>query len=452
MTGLHMRLWFTSALLPEGWRRDVRVTLRGARIASVEAGVPAGAGDERHGTAVPGMANLHSHAFQRAMSGLTETRGATQESFWTWRQTMYRFLDRLAPEDVEAVASLAYAEMLESGFTRVGEFHYLHHDRDGRPYDRPAELSWRIAAAAAETGIGLTLLPVFYAHSGFGGAAPSEGQRRFVTDLDSFSRLVADASDAVRGVPGADLGIAPHSLRAVTPDELRHLVTLGERWPIHLHVAEQTREVEDCVAWSGRRPVEWLLDNAPVDRRWCLIHATHMTSGETTRLAASGATAGLCPLTEANLGDGVFPAHAYREAGGHYGIGSDSNVRIDMPLELMMLEYSQRLTLRGRNVMADAPGASTGRSLFEAARLGGARALGQSALGIEPGAPADLVTLAAGDDADATFDHWIFGSRPRSVAAVWRHGRQVVADGRHVGRDAIAARYRTTLARILGRP
>ncbi len=449
-----MSLWFTSALLPEGWRRDVRVTLAGPLIASVTAGVAADAEDMRHGAAVPGMANLHSHAFQRAMAGLTEIRGATADSFWTWRQTMYRFLDRLDPEDVEAVAALAYAEMLESGFTRVGEFHYLHHAPDGRPYARPAELSGRIAAAAAETGIGLTLLPVFYAHAGFGGLPPSEGQRRFVTGLDSFARLVADASDAVKGVPGADLGIAPHSLRAVTPDELRHLVTLGEGRPIHIHVAEQTREVEDCVAWSGRPPVAWLLDSAPVDARWCLIHATHMTPDETTRLAASGAAAGLCPLTEANLGDGVFPARAYVEAGGRYGIGSDSNVRIDLSLELMTLEYSQRLTLRGRNIMAEAPGASTGRSLFEAARLGGAQSLAQPALGIAPGAPADLVALVdpdgpAGQSADTTLDRWIFGTRTSPVEAVWRHGRQVVADGRHVRRDAIAARYAATLARIL---
>ncbi|HEY9235403.1 MAG TPA: formimidoylglutamate deiminase, partial [Phenylobacterium sp.] len=341
--------WFQTALLPAGWVRDVRLSVERGQIASVETGVPAGGSDVRAAIGSPGLPNLHSHAFQRAMAGLTEVRGPEGDSFWTWRELMYRFVGKLSPDDVEAIAALAFAEMLEAGFTRVGEFHYLHHDTDGLPYADIAEMAARIAAAAEATGIGLTLLPVFYAHSGFGGAAPLESQKRFLNDIAGYGRLYEAARHAVRGLPDAVVGVAPHSLRAVTEAELAEVTRLDG--PIHIHIAEQVKEVDDCLAWSGARPVEWLQDRFYPDRRWCLVHATHMTASERGRLAASGAAAGLCPITEANLGDGVFPAAAYLAEAGVFGVGSDSNVRIDAAEELRLLEYGQRLSERARNVL-----------------------------------------------------------------------------------------------------
>ena len=284
----------------------MRVAIEDGVIVAVESGAAAREGDERHAIMAPAAANVHSHAFQRAMAGLAEIRGRDIDTFWTWRETMYRFALTMSPDDVEAVAAQLYVEMLEAGFAAVAEFHYLHHAPDGSPYGSPAEMAGRIIAAARRVGIGMTLLPVFYAHSTFGGAPPRPEQRRFVNDVASFAQLVDDCRRMVRGVPGETVGIAPHSLRAVTPSELFELASLAGDAPIHIHAAEQIKEVEDCVAWSGARPVRWLLDNADVDERWCLVHATHMDKAETQGLARSGAVAGLCPVTEANLGDGIF--------------------------------------------------------------------------------------------------------------------------------------------------
>ncbi|WP_068092380.1 formimidoylglutamate deiminase, partial [Novosphingobium rosa] len=379
------------ALLPGGWTKDVRLTVSAGVITGVTAGVAALAGDERHEIALPGLPNLHSHAFQRGMAGFAEVTGDSADSFWTWREVMYRFLARLSPEDMRAIAAMAYVEMLESGFTRVGEFHYLHHDPQGAPYSDCAEMAGAVAQAAQETGIALTLLPVFYAHAGFGGQAPGAGQRRFIHTLDGFARMREAASRLLAGQPDAVLGVAPHSLRAVTPGELGELVRQAPGGPVHIHIAEQTREVDDCLAWSGQRPVAWLLDHADVDARWCLVHATHMTVAETRALAATGAVAGLCPITEANLGDGLFPALEFMAAGGRWGVGSDSNVLIDAAEELRWLEYGQRLVQRRRNLHAQKPGAHTGDALLGSALAGGAQALGGQAA-LAAGAPADFVT------------------------------------------------------------
>jgi formiminoglutamate deiminase len=447
-------LFAGQALLPSGWTNDVRIIVDGDRITHLHAGAEPVPGDERHAIVVPAMPNLHSHAFQRGMAGLAERRGSSTDSFWSWREVMYRFALAMTPDDVEAVAAQLYVEMLEAGFGRVGEFHYLHHDGDGRPYENLAEMAGRIAAAAQATGIGLTLLPVLYAHSTFGGAAPAEGQRRFVNDPERFARLLEESRRAAASLDGAVVGIAPHSLRAVTPGELADVVATAASGPIHIHVAEQVKEVEDCLAWSGARPVEWLLANAPVDRRWCLIHATHMTDGETDMLAASGATAGLCPVTEANLGDGTFAAARFLDAGGRFGVGSDSNVLIGVADELRQLEYSQRLLHRQRNVLGRANG-STGRRLFDAALAGGATALGAGPAGIAPGNAADLVSLdaghptLAGKSGDAILDAWIFAAGAR-VDCVWVRGRKLVEDGRHRHREAIADAFRTVISRLAG--
>lgn len=440
------------ALLPDGWRSDVRIVISDGKIATAEANTSPLPGDERHSILLSGMPNLHSHAFQRGMAGLAELRGPSADSFWNWREVMYRFALSMTPDQVEAVAAQLYVEMLEAGFSRVGEFHYLHHDRDGRPYANIAEMAERIIAAASETGIGLTLLPVFYAHSSFGGAAPNEGQRRFINDVNQFSRLVEKSRESLRALTQAVVGVAPHSLRAVTPEELENITAMAPEGPIHIHIAEQMKEVEDCLAWSGARPVEWLLANAKVDQRWCLIHATHMTDTETTDMAKSGAVAGLCPITEANLGDGTFAAPLFMQHGGRFGIGSDSNVLIGLPNELRQLEYSQRLAHRARNVLAVA-GGSTGRALFDAALEGGSSALGAGASRITAGASADLVSLdgkhpsLAGKAGDAILDAWIFANGTK-IDCVWVHGRKLVSDGRHARRDAIAERFRKVMTAL----
>lgn len=445
-------LHFRSALLPDGWQNDVGVRLSEGRIAAITTGAAPEPGAECHAVGLAGMPNLHSHAFQRAMVGLTERRGEVTDNFWSWRVAMYHFALTMTPDDLEVVASQLYAEMLEAGFTRVGEFHYLHHDRDGRPYAAIAEMAERILAAADRTGIGVTLLPTFYAHANFGQAEPLPEQRRFVSTLDQFARLLEATQAAATRRPGTVVGVAPHSLRAVTPDELAAVAALAGGTPIHIHAAEQMKEVEDCIAWSGTRPVSWLLDHMQLGARWCLIHATHMVEAETARLAKSGAIVGLCPLTEANLGDGTFAAVAFLVAGGRFGIGSDSNVEICAAAELRQLEYSQRLRHNQRNVLAG-QGASTGRALFTAAVHGGATALGVSS-GLRVGAPADIVTLRADHlsypclEGDRWLDTWIFSAGKALVDCVWVGGEKLVEDGRHRARTAIAERYRTVLQRL----
>ncbi|MDQ2066026.1 formimidoylglutamate deiminase [Xinfangfangia sp. CPCC 101601] len=443
-----MRIHAAAALLPAGWVEDVRVELSESRIAGISVGVPAQADDTRVEALIPGMPNLHSHTFQRGFSGLTELRGPGKDSFWTWREVMYRFALQLNPEGVQAIAALACVEMLEAGYTRLGEFHYLHHAPDGRPYDDPAELSLRIFAAAEETGIALTHLPVFYAHGGFGGAAPNEGQRRFLHSLDAFDRLM-ERCEARMTRPQDRLGLAPHSLRGATPEEIRYLAAQWPDRPFHIHIAEQVKEVEDSLAHSGARPVEALLAETPVGPNWCLIHATHLTEAEITGIAQSGAVAGLCPVTEANLGDGIFPAPGFLAQGGRFGVGTDSNVAISVAQELQMLEYSQRLSLRGRNICTEA--GSTGTALFNAALQGGAQALAAPQQELATGAPADLVALRdpmALSNPASLLDRWIFGSGV-AVDQVWASGRHVVQDGRHPERDRIRRAASEVMRKLL---
>ncbi len=447
-----MALWFERAWIDKNWAKDVRLTIADGRIASIETGVAAAPDDERHRLALPGLCNVHSHGFQRGMAGLSERRSRPDDNFWSWREIMYRFLDRLTPDDVAAITAQAYAEMLETGFTRVGEFHYLHHDPAGATYADPAEMAGAIVRASGETGIGLTLLPVFYAHGNFDAAPPSPGQRRFLSDIDGFATLLDASRSKLSG--DANIGVAPHSLRAVTPEELAALLELSPAGPVHIHAAEQVKEVADCVEWSGARPVEWLLDNAGVDARWCLIHSTHLDANEVSRLAASGAVAGLCPITENNLGDGIFPAVDYLASGGRFGIGTDSNILVDAAQELRALEYSQRLAQRARALLADEASPFVGANLFARAAQGGAQALGVPA-GIAVGHAADIVSLDldhpafAGTDDATLLDRWIFAARAGSVDSVWRAGAKRVEKGRHVDAEAIGAAYRACVARLL---
>lgn len=447
-------LHFGLVLLEQGWTENVRIHHRQGLCTAIETGIDAAPGDDRNDIAIPGMPNLHSHAFQRGMAGMAERRGPANDSFWTWRELMYRFVNRISPEDLTDIASMAYVEMLETGFTRVGEFHYLHHDRDGRAFEQRAVMSAAIVEAARSTGIALTHLPVFYAHSGFGGAAPGEEQRRFIHDIDGFARLLEGARVAARDLPDAIVGIAPHSLRAVTLEELQDLVTLAQGGPIHIHVAEQLREVEDCVTCYGARPVELLLERVPVDDRWCLVHATHMTDAEAADMARRGAVAGLCPITEANLGDGLFNLVSFRQNGGVFGIGSDSNVLIDASEELRLLEYGQRLFTRQRNVVSDVEGDNTGRILFDKARAGGGAALGVPSV-IAEGHALDAVSLKSshpaltGKTGNDLLSSWIFAGGRTAIDCVWRRGEKVVSSGRHQARDRVERRFRNVMQTLL---
>lgn len=452
------RLFLDAALLPTGWATDVALDVTDGIITAVVPDAERANREHLPGFALPGLPNLHSHTFQRAMAGLAEARSpaATADNFWTWRETMYDFLHKLTPEDVETVATFAMMQMLEAGFTAVAEFHYLHHAPGGARYANPAELCERIAAAAHRTGIGLTLLPVLYTHGGFGAQQATAAQARFTTELDGFARLLDGAARAIAPLDDAVLGLAPHSLRAVSPGQLANLPAAPG--PIHIHVAEQTREVADCLAWSGQRPVEWLLSHAAVDGRWCLIHATHTDAAERAAMARCGAVAGLCPITEADLGDGLFDAPAFRDAGGLWGVGTDSNVQISAPAELRLLEYGQRLHHRARNIMPTAECTSTGHALYTAALAGGARAVGRRVGRLEPGYRADLVLLdPAHPDLVATpaarrLDAYVFAAGRGAIATVLVGGRTVVDAGRHHARTAITSEYRDCLTRLLQGP
>jgi formimidoylglutamate deiminase len=404
--------------------------------------------DRLPGLVVPGMPNLHSHAFQRAMAGLAERAGPEGDTFWRWREVMYRFLALLTADDVEAIAAQLYVECLLHGYTSVAEFHYLHNAVDGSRYANPAELAHRIVAAAGGAGIGLTLLPVLYRRSQFGGAPPTEAQRRFVLSVDDYADLCETMTRSVA------IGIAPHSLRSVTPAELDAAIGIAHGRPIHIHVAEQVKEVADCLAWSGARPVTRLLDHAEVDHRWCLIHATHVATDERRRLAASGAVTGLCQTTEANLGDGIFPLREYLADGGRFGIGSDSNVGTSPAEELRWLEYIRRPETRTRNVTETRDGASVALNLYQRALAGGAQALGRNAGAIAPGRLADLVVLdiehpaLVGRVGDGVLDAWLFSGNSTPVRDVMVAGTWVVRDGRHRTQQAIATAFARVMRRL----
>ncbi len=442
------------ALTPDGWVRDLRVSIAGGRISGLAVGAASAAGDLRVDVLLPAIGNLHSHTFQRAMAGLTEHRAGGRDSFWTWRDLMYRFMDHLTPEDVQAIAAMAFVEMQEAGFAAVGEFHYVHHQPGGIAYTDVAELSRRIMAAAQETGIGLTHLPVLYSYGGAGKQALTGGQLRFGNDVQDFAHLLNRVRAAASALPDDTVvGIAPHSLRAICPDDLARVLPLAQDGPVHIHIAEQPAEIAAISEWLGARPVEWLLANAQVGPSWCAVHATHMTPAETIGLAATGAVAGLCPVTEANLGDGPFDGPGWVAAMGVFGVGSDSNVRISLVEELRTLEYSQRLRDLARNVMVAGEG-SVGASLYRAAAKGGAQALARDAGTIMIGKLADLVAVD-GDhpalcalDGDQLLDGLVFAAPDAVVTDLWSAGRHRVKGGRHVARDRIADAYRAAVRRL----
>lgn len=448
-------LFAERALLPGGWARDVRLEIDAAgRLGRIEPDARAEGAEHLRGPLLPGLPNLHSHAFQRAMAGLTEVAFSAEDSFWNWRERMYRLVARLDPDQFETIARQLYIELLKAGYSSVAEFHYLHHDRDGRPYADPIELSLRLARAAREAGIGLTLVPVLYSHSGFGGLPPGTEQRRFILDTDGYLDLLARLHPALEQA-GQYLGLGFHSLRAVTPGQIARVLAASPiDGPIHLHIAEQQKEVDDCLTWSGRRPLQWLFENCPVDERWCLVHATQAQPDELALLAASGAVAGLCPATEANLGDGLFPATDYLARGGRFGIGSDSQVSVSVVEELRWLEYGQRLRDRRRNRLVQPGRPAVGAALYQSALSGGALALGQPVGALESGRRADLLVLDGTDpylanaEGDQILNRWLFAGSDRQVRDVMVAGRWVVRKGRHADEEHSARAFAAVLAKL----
>jgi formimidoylglutamate deiminase len=447
------------ARLPEGWARDVRFSVNAkGDIASVTANAPRGAAALLPGPTLPGMPDLHSHAFQRAMAGLTERASAGDDDFWAWRETMYGFLAKLTPRDLEAIATQLYVELVKHGFTSIAEFHYVHADPKGEPYETVTEMSDRLIASASAAGIGMTILPVVYRAGGFGGAPLSERQKRFALAEESFADLYERLARRHRADPNVRVGLAPHSLRAVPPDHLTRAVDMARKLdksaPIHIHVSEQPKEVAECRAWSGTTPISWLAANAPVDEAWCLVHATHATADEIATMAHRRAVVGLCPTTEANLGDGIFPLPEFAAQGGRFGIGTDSNVCTSPVEELRWLEYGLRLTRLKRNVAAKAAGGSTGAYLFDRAIDGGAQACGRKAGKLAPGWRADFVVLDSGHPAliaregDAILDSWLFAGNANPVRDVIVGGEWIVREFHHRHEDQARADYAKALGRL----
>ena len=451
-------IFANQALLPDGWHRNVRVTFAAGQILSVECqkdGRLRQVDDHRVDCLLAAPANLHSHGFQRAMAGLTEARGPAGDSFWTWRDLMYRFLEFLTPDHVQAITAFAQMEMLQSGYSACGEFHYLHHGPGGAVYDNVAEMACRIAAAADTTGIGLTLLPVHYQFGGCDGRDLQGGQLRFGNDIDRYTSIYHQAKIAVRNLKDdSHLGVAPHSPRAVALKDFQHYRSISDG-PIHMHFAEQSAEMKEIESVYGTTPANWLLDNVDLDDRWCLIHGTQLDAGDITDLAATGLTFGLCPITEASLGDGVFDAAALLAASGVMGVGTDSNIQIGLSDEMRMLEYSQRLREQRRSILATST-QSTGRHIFDQITYGGARALGRKSGQVAPGYYADFIALdcahidLTGRDGDKLIDSFIFTGGDRMVSDVWAAGRHMVTQGQHIHADRITADYKAVLKELMG--
>lgn len=451
----------SSAFLPQGWAENVLITVdKAGYLSNISPNQsPSSTATLLKGIVLPGMLNLHSHAFQRAMAGLAEQATGEKDSFWTWRDLMYQFLAKLTPEDLQIIAAQVYVEMLKAGYTTVGEFHYVHHQPNGQPYQDPSLTSQHIIAAAKETGIAISHLPTLYQYSGFGGLPATANQKRFINDGNQILDLISSLVRRYAQDPQVTIGLAHHSLRAISPEMLRQategMKSLAPQNPIHIHIAEQTKEVDDCLKWSAQRPVEWLLNNIDLDQSWCLIHATHMTELETQGLAASGAIVGLCPTTEANLGDGLFNLSTYLDAGGRWGIGSDSNISVSMIEELRLLEYGQRLLRRERALVKTATEPSIGTTLYQMALQGGAQALGRSAGSIEIGKRADFIVLDAQTPSllaranSLILDSLIFSGNVNPIRHVIAGGQQVVKDFKHVAEDKLLNAYAKTIKKLL---
>jgi formimidoylglutamate deiminase len=452
-----MKLFAKKILLANGWANDQTLTIEQGMITDIVEGEIAGA-EHAKGIVIPGMVNCHSHAFQRAFAGFSEQGSEGQDSFWTWRNVMYKFLGQLSSQDAQVIASQLYIEMLKMGYTRVAEFHYLHHDINGENYANLSAMAQAIFAAAEQSGIGLTLLPVLYRFSGFDTQAPNSGQQRFINSVAQFNDLVSECFELAQSQANCNVGIAPHSLRAVDKSSLlaavKHVRALDEQAPIHIHIAEQQKEVQDCLAYYGQRPVQWLLDNAELDKYWCLIHATHINEQERQGIIASQAIAGICPTTEANLGDGIFPTEEFIAENGTFAIGSDSHISVNPIEELRWLEYAQRLSKQQRALLTGKEEKSVGANLWQQAAVGGAQSTNSNTGALAVGKQADLLVLDdsqlrlyAHDDKHL-LDSVIFASRENPVLDVMVNGHWTIRDKKHALEQACADDFAELLARL----
>ena len=457
--------------LSEGWATDTTISIADGIITAITSGKSSDA-VILDGAVIPGMVNCHSHAFQRAFAGFSEQGSEGQDSFWTWRKIMYKFLARLTDDDAQVIAQHLYIEMLKVGYTRVAEFHYLHHDIDGIDYSKThskentdnelknglATMAHAIFKAAETAGIGLTLLPVLYQYAGFGQQQPNQGQKRFINSTEQFNQLVSDCFALSKDYSNTNIGIAPHSLRAVDKESMtkavNHVRSLDKNAPIHIHIAEQIQEVTDCIKHYSKRPVEWLLDNMQLDQHWCLIHATHINEQEQQGIVDSKAIAGICPTTEANLGDGIFPTAEFLALKGTFAIGSDSHISVNPMEELRWLEYAQRLTKQERAILASTKTASVGQNLWHKAATGGAQSTNSNTGALSVGKQADLLVLDDNQTAlyanntKHLFDSVIFASQKNTIKDVMVNGRWVVENGEHAHEKSSAKNFAKLLSRI----
>ena len=461
-----MKLYAENILLNDGWASKQTITIEQGLITAIETGMIEGA-EIANGAVIPGMINCHSHAFQRAFAGFSEQGSEGQDSFWTWRKIMYQFLAQLTDVDAKNIAKQLYIEMLKMGYTRVAEFHYLHHDLDGNTYESSAKteksaslatMAQAIFEAAQESGIGLTLLPVLYQHSGFGEKLPSEGQKRFINSTEQFNQLVSDCFTLSEQYTNTNVGIAPHSLRAVDKTSLlsavEHVRRLDKQAPVHIHISEQQKEVDDCLTHFGKRPVQWLLDNVELDKYWCLIHATHIDDAERKGIIAKEAIAGICPTTEANLGDGIFPTTEFLAEKGTIAIGSDSHISVNPIEELRWLEYAQRLIKQQRAILASDEEASVGQNLWQQAAVGGAQSTNSNTGCLAIGKQADLLVL----DKDKTklfananqhiLDSMIFASQQNPVSDVMVNGVWQIKAQQHAEQEQASDNFAKLLVRL----
>ena len=443
------------ALLPKGWVNNLRFSVVQGKFQQLELNSQMQTNDiHLKDPIVPGMINLHSHAFQRAMAGLAEVSLNPADSFWSWRDLMYGLVGKLTPEQVQTIASFLYIDMLKAGYTQVAEFHYLHHQTNGQAYDNPATMALAVRDAAQDTGIGQTLLPVLYSHSGFGGQPANDGQKRFLHTVDAYLRLhqeLASSNTSSR----INQGLCFHSLRAVTKAQIQETLAASDRsWPVHIHISEQQKEVNDCIAWSGQRPVAWLANEIGLSERWCLVHATHIDDNELQQIIRSQAVVGICPTTEANLGDGIFPATQLAQGGGRFGIGSDSHVCLSPSEEIRLLEYSQRLHEQQRNRLYDTNNTSVGNYLYQKCVTDGAAACGLEA-GIAEGLRADFISLdisyptLACAAPEKWLDLWCFGTSHNPVKDVYVAGNQVISNGEHPLQESTYAAMSACLKQLM---
>jgi len=452
-----MKMFVKKILLADGWANDKTLTIEQGIITDITSGYVAGA-EHAKGVVIPGMVNCHSHAFQRAFAGFSEQGSEGNDSFWTWRNIMYKFLGQLNAKDVQVIASQLYIEMLKTGYTRVAEFHYLHHEIDGKNHENLAAMAKAIFDAAKDSGIGLTLLPVLYRFSGFGPEVATDGQKRFINSVEQFNDLVSECFNLAKKQDNCNVGIAPHSLRAVDKSSLlaavEHVRMLDAQAPIHIHIAEQQKEVEDCLTHYGQRPVQWLLNNAELDKNWCLIHATHIDEQERQGIIASKAIAGICPTTEANLGDGIFPTDEFLLENGTFAIGSDSHISVNPIEELRWLEYAQRLSKQKRALLANNEQKSVGLNLWQKAAAGGAQSTNSNTGALAINKQADLLVLDdsqlrlfAHDDKHL-LDSIIFASQRNPILDVMVNGQWIIRDTEHVLGQESAERFAQVLAKL----